>query len=239
LVAVACMTAYNIWIGPAIVEAVNGYRPSLEYQEVPPDALVAGLDVYRQSIDVLLDGVRVLLGSVSRVMAALLLGAVVAVGLVRSRRWPMATAALAILAVSHIVMFAVMIVRHPPLYEWLDHRFWYYPLPTQALLLALLVMLLNRAMADWARWRVMVLNLTLTAAVVSNVAHWTDYRDLMLTSRWFSRVYPQTQMLRDSLREGVPDPGLIRQYRQFYDFCLTLSPGLSERAAAAGTSPRP
>ena len=83
----------------------------------------------------------------------------------------------------------------------------------------------------------MVLNLTLTVAIVSNAAHWTDYRDVMLTSRWFSRVYPQTELLKDSLRSGAPDPRLIRQYRQFYDFCLTLSPGLRARARAAGNPP--
>ncbi len=45
-------------------------------------------------------------------------------------------------AFAQVLMFAGMIARHPPLWEHYDHRFWYYPLPFQALLLVILTALL-------------------------------------------------------------------------------------------------
>jgi hypothetical protein len=31
----------------------------------------------------------------------------------------------------HVLMFSLMIARHPPVYEWRHHRLWYYPLTFQ------------------------------------------------------------------------------------------------------------
>jgi len=62
----------------------------------------------------------------------------------------------------------------------------------------------------------------LVAAIAGNVAHWTFYRDVQLTSRWFSRVYPQTEILKSSLAAGKPDPRLILQYREFYELCMRI-----------------
>lgn len=43
-------------------------------------------------------------------------------------------------------------------------------------------------------------------------------------------IYPQTAILKSSIQGGQPDPRLIKQYRDFYELCVTLSPGLRARA---------
>jgi hypothetical protein len=228
LQALVAMTAYDVWIGPWIIERVSGYVPSLAYQEVPKAPLLQGLP-YRQSAEILGESLTAFLGGTSTVIAIALVAAIATAGVWRTgpeRAPKLAFAAiLAVVAVSQVVMFAAMIVRHPPLYDWLDHRYWYYPLPFQALVLALLAMLLHRAIAGWNGWKLAAVHLTLVAAIVGNVAHWTSYRDVQLTSRWFSRVYPQTEILKSSLAAGQPDPRLIPQYRGFYELCMRIKAG--------------
>ena len=226
--AVVAMTAYDLWIGPWIIERVAGYVPSLAYQEVPKEPLLQALP-YRQSAEILGESLTVFLGSTSKVVAIALVAAIAVAGIWRAGpgRGPRLTltAILAAVALSQVVMFAAMIVRHPPLYDWIDHRYWYYPLPFQALVLALLAMLLHRAIAGWTGWKLAVVHVALVAAIAGNVAHWTFYRDVQLSSRWFSRVYPQTELLKSSLSAGQPDPRLIPQYRQFYDLCVRIRSG--------------
>jgi len=223
--AVFAMTAYDLWIGPWIIERAAGYVPSLAYQEVPKAPLLQGLP-YRQSLEILGESLTVFLGSTSKVVALATVAAIAAAGIWRAGpgRAPRLTltAILAFVALSQVVMFAAMIVRHPPLYDWIDHRYWYYPLPFQALVLALLAMLLHRALAGWTGWKLAVVHVALVAAIAGNVAHWTFYRDVQLTSRWFSRVYPQTEILKSSLAAGKPDPRLILQYREFYELCMRI-----------------
>ncbi|HVQ40694.1 MAG TPA: hypothetical protein VMS54_00735 [Vicinamibacterales bacterium] len=226
--AVFAMTAYDLWIGPWIIERVSGYVPSLAYQEVPKEPLLQALP-YRQSMEILGDSLTVFLGSTSKAVAIALVAAIVAAGIWRSGpgRAPKLTltAIIAVVALSQVVMFAAMIVRHPPLYDWIDHRYWYYPLPFQALVLALLAMLLHRAIAGWTGWKLTVVHLAMAAAIAGNLAHWTFYRDVQLSSRWFSRVYPQTELLKSSLAAGQPDPRLIPQYRGFYELCQRVRSG--------------
>lgn len=238
--AVGCMLAYNYQIGPAIVSSINGYVPNLNYQnykDVPPEQLHQGLKVYAHAGELLLESLSVMMGGVPRIIAGLVIAGLAVAGVLSGRSRLVAITTLVLLLVSQVAMFAMMIVRHPPLYDWIDHRYWYYPLPFQALVLALGVMLLARILSRLHGWRVVVVNLALAAIVVSNVAHWPMYRDRMLTSRWFSRIYPQTALLRSSIAQGEPDPRLIKQYREFYALCTTLLPQQVQPAPAAGREP--
>ena len=227
--AVASMLAYNWWIGPAIVHAVSGYTPSLEYQNAPWDGLGSSLEPYRRSVELLLEGLGVLIGGVPRFVVGALLVVLAALGAWRFRARPAVLAVLGMIAASQVLMFAVMVQRLPPVYEWIDHRYWYYPLPLQALTLALAVVFLARAFRVQRVRLAAIVNVLLLAAILGNIVHWDGYRDRQLSSRWFSRVHPQTRILKSSFKVGQPDPKLIKQYREFYDFCLTLSPGLRER----------
>jgi hypothetical protein len=227
--AVALMLSYNWWMGPAIVHAVSGYVPSLDYQQAPMQGLGSSFEPYRRSIELLLEGLGVLIGGVPRFVVGALLIALAAFGAWRFRARPAVLAVLAMIAASQVLMFAIMVQRLPPVYEWIDHRYWYYPLPLQAMVLALAVVFLSRAFAQPARRLAAVVNVLLLAAILGNMLHWDGYLDRQLSSRWFSRVHPQTRALKGSFKVGRPDPNLIKQYREFYDFCLTLSPGLRER----------
>lgn len=236
--AVALMASYNWWIGPAVVQAVSGYVPSLEYQQAPLHGLGSSFEPYRRSIELLLEGLGVLAGGMPRWSVGALLVGLAMFGIWRFRTRPAVIAVLAMIAASQVLMFAVMVQRLPPVYEWIDHRYWYYPLPLQALVLALAVVFLARAFRSRqiqpgpqvrrVRFVTMV-NVVLLAAIVGNILHWDGYLERQLSSRWFSRVHPQTRALKGSFKVGRPDPNLIKQYREFYEFCLTLSPGLRER----------
>ena len=231
--ALACLVGYDVWLGPAIVKSVSNYTPSLAYQKLPVAELIGSPAPYVKAVELLSESATVMMGSLSPWLAGIALTALVTAAVWRSgpmvrSRLLLAGTVVSVLAAS-VFMFAVMVIRHPPLYDWIDHRYWYYPLPFQALLICLIVILLDRVVAGWSSWKPAALNLLLALAIAGNVAQWTTYRELMLTSRWFSRVYPQTALLRTSIEEGRPHPNLIRQYRKFYDLCVLLSPDLKSR----------
>jgi hypothetical protein len=63
-------------------------------------------------------------------------------------------------------MFTMMAYRHPPLYEQPDHAIWYYPLPMQAFVVALIVSLVAAVVNRWSKPRWAMLNVVLIAVVV-------------------------------------------------------------------------
>lgn len=230
--AVVVATVYDFWIGPALVWVANGYAPDRWYQHVPVGSLY-GFTPYAQAAELLGAGLTTLLGGLPAWLAAGAMFALAAASVARARNRARTALVLIVIAGSQVLMFAGMVVRHSPVYEWIDHRYWYYPLPFQAMVVALAAVLLDRVLAGGAPSRARVVNMALAAAIAANVAWWPSYRDRMLTSHWFSVVYPQTALLKTSLATGRPDPGLEENYRNFYDFCLTLSPGMRGRAAGA------
>jgi hypothetical protein len=135
----------------------------------------------------------------------------------------------AMLALGEIVLVSLMIVRHPPVYDYYDHRIWYYPLPLQAMVLGLLIVLAKEMLTQTVRRSTVAL--VLLVVVVSNVAHWDDYRRAQLRSRWFPVVHAQTSALKASLADGRARPSLSPEYGALYEVCLRLSPALRERAA--------
>ncbi len=231
--AVGCMAAYNLILGPWIVQRINGYSPSFEYQNVPIGELLSSPVYARRAGELLLQASAVLLGSVPSWLAA---GAIVLFTVLAVRR---ATDRMQVglilsgVAAGQLGMFAAMVARHPPIYEWLDHRLWYYPVPYQALLFVSIVAGLNAIVVGWGRSRTLLLNIALALLVLGNVARWDDHLRAMQRSRWFPTVYLQTSLLKSSLDAGAPLGSLNEEYFGFYQFCLTLSPPLRERAARA------
>jgi hypothetical protein len=222
--AVVLLTAYNWWIGPALVHAVNGYTPGFDYQQIPPDRL-QDLTSFRKAWAMLVENTTLLLGSTSAIISGAVVAAAIALGLrpALTVKWRMIVLIVLVGGLaSQIVMFGLMIARHSMVYDWIDHRYWYYPLPFQALLFAGLCLLLARAMQGWSfRGRALAAGV-IVLLIVGNISNWTDYRNRTMNSRWFSRVYPQTLILRKSLEENDADPRLIVQYFKFYEFCQKL-----------------
>jgi hypothetical protein len=119
-------------------------------------------------------------------------------------------------AAGQLGMFAAMVARHPPIYEWLDHRLWYYPLPFQALLVVAIVAGLDTLTAGWKSVRVLLLNIALIVLVIGNVVRWDDHLRTMQRSRWCPTVYLQTYLLKSSLRDGAPIGSMNEEYFGFY-----------------------
>ena len=86
----------------------------------------------------------------------------------RPRRVAFALAAVAAAAIAQTAMVAMMVARYPTV-TWIDHRFWYYPLPFQALLVVGMLWALERlTLARGSLPR--VVPVLLAALVVANLA---------------------------------------------------------------------
>lgn len=239
--AVGCMVAYNLALGPWIVERVNGYTPSFAYQQLPLREVVTNPDYARRAGELLGQAAAVFAGSVPWWMAAGALGLLAVVALRSATNRLQAVLILGGVAAGHLAMFAAMVARHPPIYEWLDHRLWYYPLPFQALLVVAIAAGLEAVGSAGKPVRVVTLNALLIVLIIGNVTRWDDHLRTMWRSRWFPTVYLQTHLLKSSFHEGRPAGGLNGEYFGFYRFCLTVSPPLRNRAAGAaavGGAPR-
>ena len=237
--AVLSMVAYNVAIGPALIRALNGYTPSFRYQNVPLLDVLTTPQHFARAAEILWQATRVLTGN----LPSLALVALMAVALWRVHRtWRPAAGTADVLAVAalpaaFLLMFAIMIARHPAIYELRDHRLWYYPLPWQALLLAVGVI----AVGQWrevgttsVRW----LAIALVLVAVTNVLQWKAHRGSMFYGEWFRVVYTQSAALKASLSDGRARPSLAPEYADFYQFCLRLSPALRLRDSETRTRGR-
>lgn len=230
--AVVVLQAYAFVGAPWIIHALNGYWPDFSYQQVPFDPFQLPTHL-RRAASVIVQNTLLLFGGnwiVSGAVAALVIGV--------SRRQAAARGASSMrtwiarlgrsdgrghlrsyagwILLSQLVMFTLMIARHPAVY-WIDHRFWYYPLPSLALLLCGTLLALNAWVPTLpARQRRMV-PVVLAVIVLSNVLSLGHRRDVMATGPWFGRIHPQCELLKASLRAGRPDPGLDHFYRPLFD----------------------
>ena len=246
--AVVVMLAYNVMIAPALVQAINGYRPSLESQRLPLAELAGHPRLFKWAVILLAETSARLLGDVPPAVCLVVFLLVV---MLTVRRWrgagvaprissPSPTTARSwtgwrvafvavLVALAHIVMYAVMIARFPPLWDHYDHRLWYYPVPFQAFLLTILVVGFNFIASSWTRARFAMLNAVLGAVIVANVLRWDDNVRLQRQSQWFNTVHTESYILKRSLSDGRAY-STHAGYLPFYRYCLKLSPTLRERA---------
>jgi hypothetical protein len=231
--AVIFLLFYNAVLGPMLVERINGYVPNAEYQRLPIGNLLTDPAIVVRGSWLLIQAGAALFGGLSvpwfAGVAALIVGAWIVFRPFRVSRTILVLAGM--LVVGEIALASLMIVRHPPVYDYYDHRVWYYPLPFQAMLVALLIIYLSKVAGGWGKRQSAVALILLAAMVVSNVVHWADYRRAQLGSRWFPVVYAQTTALKESLTDGRPRPSLSPEYLALYEVCVRLSPALRERAA--------
>jgi hypothetical protein len=220
---------YNYVAGPLLVHALNGYWPRMRFQRLRPETLL-GLQPWREASALLGDWTSVLLGGLP---IGLLLVAAAAVAALLLRRWgrgsrALAVASIALLAGAHLTMVAILVVHHEPI-TWIDHRFWYYPLPFHAFLVfALLLVLESLGRRGSRALRLAVL--VMVALVVLNVLRWPERRQAMESGPWFGDVSRRSAELERALRTGVAPPLLDGDYRRFYFQCHDRFP-TSPRAA--------
>jgi hypothetical protein len=113
-------------------------------------------------------------------------------------------------------MFALMIARHGYVYRWIDHRYWYYPIPFLALALCGLLLALDAGLEHASRRQRTMIAIALALLAVSNVLSLEPRRDVMRSGQWFGEVYPQCELLKASLRNGAPALGLAPEYQALY-----------------------
>jgi hypothetical protein len=224
---------YNDRLGPWLIHSLNGYWPDRSFEQLDPRWLLAP-EPWADAARLLGDWTRVLAGGVPP--GGLLAAATVAGGFWawrargNPRRAAFAFAALALAGIAQTSMVAMMAARYRTI-TWIDHRFWYYPLPFQALLVVGMLWGLERlALARGSLPR--LVPIVLVALVVANVAQWPERRYVMQSGPWFSGVERRSALLVRSWRSGRPELLLDGEYRRFYFETLLLFPRLAARTVA-------
>jgi len=228
--AALALHAYNIWLAPLIIHRLNGYWPSFEYQHVPLDNVSSTV---LPALHLLAGNVSAMLGGYWPVTVAWL-GAMGTL-LVRPRggQIPPATPAAVqaappsgrpilpsagVLLVAHVAMYSLMIARHRYVYDWIDHRRWYLPLPWLAVVLLGVVIAVDAALARLAGRGRRLLQLALAALVIGNLVGLADARRVMVGGPWFARIHQQSDWLKSSLHGGPERSGLEPWFTKFLEF---------------------
>jgi hypothetical protein len=220
--AVAVAFVYNYLLGPWLVHAANGYWPSMRFQRLQPGWL-ADPGAWLEGLAILRDWTAVLFGSLPS--GLLVVGAVATfVGLVWLHRTrpvrvdPAVVGMLLLGAIAQVAMVAVMARRHEPV-TWIDHRIWYYPLPFQAVVIFGLLWALERVALARGGTLPRLAPALLLSLVVLNIAHWPRLEQTMRSGPWFGEVMRRSDLLKESLRSGVPAPLMDDDYRRFFFEC--------------------
>lgn len=98
-----------------------------------------------------------------------------------------------------ILLWALMLLYHPPIYYVPDHTLYYYPLTGSAILVFGVTLILARF--DWARLPVAkhIVHAVLIAMIVSNVLHYDGQRRILIESSYFNEQYNRSrQILADA-----------------------------------------
>lgn len=115
-----------------------------------------------------------------------------------------------VLPVATVILLALMVLYHRPIYTIPDHTLWYYTLTVPAVLvfgLALILANVDLARVPVARY---VVHAALLALIASNVLHYSAQRHFMIDSRYIGEQYHRTQQILENdadARAGRSDPG--------------------------------
>jgi hypothetical protein len=223
---------YNIVVAPIIIHAVNGYWPDLSYQALPSEHLPR-LPIYAVLATSMLaeNAVRFAGGSgwlaaplVVAISAGLLVTVVMRAPPGKRRRELTNTLAwqpnrrvvmYGLLATSlQVLMFALMITRHPQVYVALDHRYFYYPLPFMTTLLFGALVLI-----DAVEFRVAagmwIVRTSLLVALLGNILTLPHHMRVMKLGAWFGEVSSQTAALKHALANNTSVLAMQTEYARF------------------------
>jgi hypothetical protein len=229
---------YNHVVGPWLIHAINGYWPRFNVQRTPFRKLVDP-QIYVKACELLPGYAATLFGGLP-IWLFLLVAAAVAVGLWRHLRTAadaetggndtrLTVLLLVLFATSQVFMFGVMVWRYPMVYDFTDHRLWYFPWPFQALLVFGLLVLFGRAFPRLGGPGRALVNASLVLLAAANLAAWPRDREISLHSQWFPKIHDQTARLKASLRDGKTDPQIWGAFREFLYFAWDRSPVLASR----------
>jgi hypothetical protein len=235
--ALVALQLYNFVLAPLIVYSLNGYWPTFAYQSIPAREL-ASLHKH------LLKAIALLIMNSVSVLGGPIVGSTLAIGIAgavvhrvkrsRIRRWGDLKEYLlhthrgrivlyvSMVLWSQVMMFALMIARHGYVYRWVDHRYWYYPMPYLGLALVGSLILANHRWSRLSGYQRIAINVVLMFVVVGNCMTLTEYRQTMIEGPWFGPVYTQCELLKASLRTGDPAVALNAEYKAFLDYSRSM-----------------
>ena len=223
-------TVYNLFLAPLATSALNGYWPDFAYQRLSVSELISRERLFWSAGSLLVESAHVLFGSWpwwGYLAAGAAIWRMTSSRTVKDQQTnrggtsgkSIAVAGLVFVLAGHVLMFALMILRHPPVFEWRDHRLWYYPIAFQITATFCLLAAVNRCLVRGCAAG--IVNLALVLMIATNVAHWANYRKAMLLSRWFPIVHEQSEVLKRSLHEGRAHHSLNLEYGVFYEYLKT------------------
>ena len=207
---VVLATFYNLILGPVLIRTISGYWPSFEYQRIPLWTALTAPEIHWRAVQILSEQARLFFGNGAWPVSVLLLsaGAVDRLRRRRSRSDGFALLSLGLVVALLHLLIALMVFRHPPVFEIPDHRYWYYFLTLQVVFFLLLAFYLEWLELPDLRWiRVATVSLLLALAA-NNVRHYGAYSDVVIHSSWFGESYRQSLLIREALETGVRPEGL-------------------------------
>jgi hypothetical protein len=120
-------TLYNLILGPVLIRTISGYWPSFEYQRIPLWTVLTAPEIHWRAAQILAEQARLFFGHGAWLVSVLLLsaGAVTRIRRRRSRSDAVALLSLGLVVALLHLLIALMVFRHPPVFEIPDHHYWY------------------------------------------------------------------------------------------------------------------
>lgn len=230
------LQVYNAAIAPVLVHTLNGYWPTFEYQAIPmaewmrlPGHAARAVALFAMNAAGATGGPIIGVVTVAGAAGVLVWRTVPLVRLagwrireldarLREDRAARIVACIVIGLGLQVVMFALMITRHPDIYSAVDHRHWYYPLPTLGLGLAGAMLLAGHQWPRLTPVRRVAARALLVLVIAGNGLSLGHYRRVMEGGPWFASIARQCEALKTSLRRGTAADALDDDFRAFFTF---------------------
>lgn len=203
---------YFYKIAPALTQRFWHYESDFSFNQLPWDALLKEPGVYaRQSWELLLQSIAFTLGSIPRWLAAVILGVLwgnMVVQDISTRVWRRHVPGSLVFAgmmAALWVMYALMILRHPPLL-WPDIQTHYYWIPTASLVILGAAWAVGYGWSGNIRAQIIIAGI-LSCLLVANVAALPGHRRIFTTGHLASSIEASDIMRFAFMNRG--DPGFV------------------------------
>ena len=218
---------YDVVLGPAIIDRVNGYRPSLEFQRIDLRILFEDSKFLAQSMEYTSWAIFHSIGGwlVGSVVVIVVIAAFVkgetwkahSSGL-RGRGMPifllLTGGCVAAVGAAILVSFAAMIVRMDAIHSLFSTRLYYYP--TSIHTWVLFGIAVGYASLPKAGASLRMYQGVIGIAILANLFSWKSHLDSLWRCPWFSVVMTDSRSLQKSIREKTADPAMDLTFAKLF-----------------------